>query len=217
MNEVTTPEQEVNKAPEETVNDKQVTTDGEATVADLHEEPVVEKKVPDSVPMARLNKEIQRRKDAETELAALKAEKEDDPDVTDVKKDPEVKELAEKLARIEQNETRAKMEVIFSQNLNKALDNAPEYKDVVNVEVIKQMAFNPANKNKTYSQLLEEAYGNALSGRRTTETTTPRGGAKDTKVDMKRAQTDAEYRREVLADPDMKKQYNEGIEHRINL
>jgi len=59
--------------------------------------------------------------------------------------------------------------------------------------VIKALAFNPANKNKTYSQLLDEAYGNALTGRRTIETTTPRGGAKDTKVDMQRAQSDEAF------------------------
>lgn len=101
------------------------------------------------------------------------------------------------------------------QHLNKALDNAPEYKDIVNVEVIKAMAFNPANANKTYSQLLNEAYGNAVTGRRTIETTTPRGGAKDTQLDRRRAETDTEYRREVLADPALRKQYNEGLTDRV--
>jgi len=85
----------------------------------------------------------------------------------------------------------------------------------VNAEVIKALAFNPANANKTYKQLLEEAYGNAITGRRTVETTVPRGGAKDTKLDMQRARTDTAYRREVLADPELKKQYNEGITDRV--
>jgi hypothetical protein len=212
----TTPEQEVNTAPEETVNDEQETeqTD-DASVSDLHEEDSDTKKVPESVPKARLDKEINRRKELEAELAKLKEQKEDDPDVDDVKKDPDVKDLAEKLAKIEQKERRERMEVKFAENLNKTLENMPEFKDVVNPEVIKQMAFNPANKDKTYRQLLEEAYGNALGGRRTTETTTPRGGANPTKVDIDRARTDTAYRREVLADPEMRKQYNQGIENRI--
>ena len=71
------------------------------------------------------------------------------------------------------------MEAAFATGLEKALQNAPEYRDVVNVSVIKALAFNPANANKTYRQLLEEAYGNAITGQRTVETTTPRGGAKD--------------------------------------
>jgi hypothetical protein len=100
-------------------------------------------------------------------------------------------------------------------HLKTALENAPEYKEVVNVEVIKALAFNPANANKTYKQLIEEAYGNAVTGRRTIETTTPRGGAKDTKVDMRRAQSDSAYRHEVLADPELRKQYNEGLTDRV--
>jgi hypothetical protein len=101
------------------------------------------------------------------------------------------------------------------QHLNKTLENSPEYKDIVNVDVIKALAFNPANANKTYKQLLDEAYGNAVTGRRTLETTTPRGGAKDTKLDVQRAKTDTEYRREVLKDPDLRKQYNEGLTDRV--
>ena len=105
----------------------------------------------------------------------------------------------------------------LDKHINDALENAPEFKDVANVEVIKQMALNPANKDKTYSQLLEEAYGNALGGKRTIETTTPRGGADDGKVDLERASRDQEYRKHVLATPELKKQYNEGIETRIGL
>lgn len=85
----------------------------------------------------------------------------------------------------------------------------------MNPEVIKQMAFNPANKDKTYLQIVEEAYGNSIPGKKTIESTTPRGGVQDAKVDMEKARTDGEYRREVLRTPELRKQYNEGIENRI--
>lgn len=215
----TTVETQVNESPESTVNDVQVEAVAEPTLADLHQtteaEPIKEKPKVTTVPKARLDKEIQKRKDLEAELAALRGELGDDPEVDDVEDVPEVKKLAEKLERIEKNEQMSRMEKIFHDNLSKTLENNPEYKDIVNVEVIKALAFNPANANKTYKQLLEEAYGNALGGRRTVETTVPRGGAKDTKVDMQRAKTDAAYRREVLADPDLRKQYNEGLTDRV--
>lgn len=219
MDEQTTGETQVNQSPETTANNEQGSVAGEPTLADLHADDSTpetkEKKKVDTVPMARLNKEIQRRKDLEAELKELRGELSTDPEVDDVEDEPEVKKLAERLESIEKKDRSAKMEAIFQTNLAKTLENAPEFKDVVNVEVIKQMAFNPANANKTYKQLLEEAYGNALTGRRTIETTLPRGGAKDTKVDMRRAQTDGEYRRSVLTDPDLRKQYNEGLTDRV--
>jgi len=194
---------------------EQPTEATEPTVAELHEEKPKAPK-PTEVPFARLDKEIQRRKDAEAELKALReqieeriGEAEDEDDSTEVKK------LAQKLEQIEERENRSKMETVFMQHLNKALENSPEYKDIVNVDVIKALAFNPANANKTYSQLLNEAYGNAVTGRRTIETTTPRGGAKDSKLDMQRAKNDTEYRREVLKDPELRKQYNESLTDRI--
>ena len=86
---------------------------------------------------------------------------------------------------------------------------------MANTDILKQMAL--ANKDMTYSQLLDKVYGNTLEGKRTLETTTPRGGAKDAKVDFERAQRDGEYRKSVLRDPALKKQYNVGLETRINL
>jgi hypothetical protein len=180
----------------------------ETTVAELHEEkPKAEK--PKVVPFARLDKEIAKRKELEAKLAEYEAATDSDEE------EPEVKKLAHKLEQIEEKDRRAALEATFMKHLNTALENAPEYKEVVNVEVIKALAFNPANANKTYKQLIEEAYGNAVTGRRTIETTTPRGGAKDTKVDMRRAQSDSAYRHEVLADPELRKQYNEGLTDRV--
>ena len=219
MDENNTVENQVNQSPETTVNNEQESVVGEPTLADLHAvestPEIKETKKVDSVPIARLNKEIQRRKDLEAELRDVRGETSSDPEVDEVEDDQEVKKLAERLESIEKKDRQTKLEAIFHDNLAKTLENAPEFKGVVNVEVIKQMAFNPSNANKTYKQLLEEAYGNAVTGRRTIETTLPRGGAKDTKVDMKRAQTDTEYRHAVIADPELRKQYNEGLTDRV--
>lgn len=215
----TTVETQVNESPESTVNDVQAEAVAEPTLADLHQTPEAEapKEKPkiNTVPKARLDKEIARRKELEQELAALRGEAEEDPEVDDVDDVPEIKKLADKLEQIERKENMSRMERVFYENISKTLDNNPEYKDVVNIEVIKTLAFNPANANKTYKALLEEAYGNATPGRRTVETTVPRGGAKDTQLDRKRAETDVAYRREVLADPELRKQYNEGLTDRV--
>ncbi len=211
-------EEHQNVATPEAEAKSEEATPEEPTLADLHqEEKKEEKKVPDSVPLARLNKEVSRRKELETELKELRQQIDAGDDYEDSDDSSEVKQLAAEVKEIKQREARIKAEAVFTQNLERTLENNPEYKDLVNKEVIKQMAFNPANKDKTYSQLLEEAYGNAIQGRRTMESTTPRGGAENTKVDIKRAQSDPEYRRQVLADPDMRKEYNKDLHTRIGV
>ena len=205
-------ESEVKETSEETVNEEQETGDTVGVYQDEESDNGSE-----HIPKARLDKEINRRKELEAKLEALEKEKEADPEVKDVSKDPSVKELADKLANIEKNEATAKRDVALEKGLNKALDDAPEFKDVINVDFIKQMALNPANADKTFAQLLDEAYGNALGGKRTIESTTPRGGAKNEKVDIEKARRDNSYLKEVLADPVLRKQYNEGLENRIML
>lgn len=225
-NEITN-ESAVTETPETTDNTEQAAPEApaEPTVAELHEEasdssdkPEKPAK-PDSVPLKKFVEEKRKRKELQQELDALRAELSEDPDVEDdeVEENPDVQALADKLDKIEKEQRQRHLNAAFEKHLNDALENAPEYKDIVNVEVIRQMAFNPANKNKTYAQLLDEAYGNAIGGRRTIETATPRGGAKDSKVDLDRARTDTEYRRQVLADPELRKQYNATLTDRIPL
>lgn len=196
-------------APEVKEEQEQGDAPAEVSVAELHQEkPKPEK--PKVVPMARLDKEIAKRKELEAKLAQYETD-EDDSDEAE----PVVTKLAQKLEQLEEKDRIEALNKTFMTHFTAALENAPEYKDLVNVEVIKAMAFNPANANKTYKQLIEEAYGNALTGRRTIETSTPRGGTKDGKVDMELAAKDPTYRREVLADPVLRKQYNEGLTDRV--
>ena len=219
LEEKNTPAAEVNE-PEETVNDTQDTNDEtnestEPTIGETTDDVVEETPVVDTIPKARLDKEIRRRKELEAKLAEL--ESLDDDEENTPASDNQKSDLEARLEKIEAKEKSIRLNATLESNITAALENAPEFKDVVNMDVIKQMALNPANKSKTYSQLLEEAYGNALGDRRVVETTTPRGGANNEKVDIARTQRDKEYLKEVLSDPDLKKQYNQGLEHRINL
>lgn len=104
-----------------------------------------------------------------------------------------------------------KFENAFSKAYTEALDRGPEFSAIANPDVIKQLALLPQNAKKTISQILEDTYGNALTGKRTIETTKPGGGKDPEPLDMKRAEKDIEYFKEVMADPKKKAQYNEHM------
>ena len=99
----------------------------------------------------------------------------------------------------------------FSKQYNTALERGPEFQAIANPDVIKTLATLPQNKNKTVSQLLEETYGNALTGKRTIETTQPGGGKDPEPLDIAKAEKDINYFNEVMADPKKKAQYNDQM------
>jgi len=99
----------------------------------------------------------------------------------------------------------------FNKQYNTALERGPEFQAIANPDVIKTLATLPQNKNKTVSQLLEETYGNALTGKRTIETTQPGGGKDPEPLDIAKAEKDINYFNEVMADPKKKAQYNEQM------
>ena len=104
-----------------------------------------------------------------------------------------------------------KFEDTFSKAYAEALNRGPEFSGIANVDVIKQLAKLPQNSRKTVSQLIEETYGNALTGKRTIETTQPGGGKDPEPLDLKRAEKDIEYFKQVMADPKKKAQYNKHM------
>lgn len=191
------------------------------------------KKVPDEIPYERFKKVNDKVKTLERELEELKSKPhqstaEIDADLEGIASEYNLdagvltkiaaaikKEVsadaAEKLRPITEREELARKEAVFQQHFTRALENMPEYKGVVNPSVIKQLAFNPDNSNKTYSQLIQEAYGNVVKGRDTVETTVPRGGNTSGELDIKRAQTDPAYFKEVMSNPVLKEKYNEGV------
>lgn len=114
-----------------------------------------------------------------------------------------------------EKEANERIDKALTENINKALEVMPEYEGVVNKDVLKSLAKLPENKNKTFQQLIEETYSKTVTGKKTMETSTPRGG-KDVGIDWNKVK-DPAYFKEIMADPDLKKQYNENLTSRINL
>jgi hypothetical protein len=235
--EVKGPETTVQTTPEVVAAPAETAPKAEPTVAQM----LGDKKA-EQVPIARLNKEIQRKKELEdkvreletklaegtktqtqvsSSLRELAAEHNIDPDFLDkfaktIKAEAE-SEIEEKLRPLTEKGAREARDKAFETHFAKALESMPEFKEVVNPSVIKQMAMNPDNSEKTFSQLIEEAYGNTIQGKRSIENSTPRGGGKAQGLDLDRASKDTAYFKEVMADPELKRQYNEGITSRIRL
>lgn len=125
--------------------------------------------------------------------------------------------LESKLKPITEEKNAEKIDKVFKQHYEKAIAEMPEYTNIVNPEVIKQLSLNPANSKKTFQQLIEETYGNALGGKRTIESSIPRGGKEPTEVDFDRASKDSEYFKEIMANPTLKAKYNNNLGLRLKL
>jgi len=114
-----------------------------------------------------------------------------------------------------EKEAKERVDKALTENINKALEVMPEYEGVVNKDVLKSLARLPENKNKTFQQLIEETYSKTVTGKRTMETSTPRGG-KELVYDESRI-NDPEYFSEVMASPELKKKYNDSLVDRLKL
>lgn len=114
-------------------------------------------------------------------------------------------------SKLSAKEKAEKFDDAFNKQYNTALERGTEFQTIANAEVIKTLATLPQNKNKTVSQLLEETYGNALTGKRTIETTQPGGGKDPEPLDIAKAEKDINYFNEVMADPKKKAQYNDQM------
>lgn len=233
--EETTPVAEVKVTSTEDTPVTDTTVDvKEETLGDaLHQE---EKKVPESIPYSRFQEKVNETKELKEKVADLEkkiqdgvSQREIDSDIDaiasefqlDAKVLDKVVQVAEaramakveeKLAPLTERESASKRESAFTQMLNRALEQNPEYVDVVNKDILKQLAFNPANANKTFSKLLEEMYGSVVkpAERKTMETTAPgKSDATIESVDYRRAQNDSAYFKQIMADPVLKKEYNE--------
>ena len=127
------------------------------------------------------------------------------------------KETEAELKPIKEKERKEHIDQAFKREFDKVLDQSPEYKDIANPDVIKALSLDPRNAKKTFSQIVEEAYGKAIVGRRTMETTTPRGGNEPETIDYDRANTDEKYLAEILANPDTKDQFNKRNQQYLRL
>lgn len=125
--------------------------------------------------------------------------------------------LSSKLQPLEDEKKAEKIEKIFNENFDKALEDMPEFKGIANRDVIKSLCLDPKNSNKTFAKILEESYGHLVTGKRTIESTKPRGGAGDATIDFDKAKKDTSYFTEIMSNPELKKKYNEELVKRINL
>jgi len=125
--------------------------------------------------------------------------------------------FASDIKPIKERERAERMEVIFNTHYNKAIEVMPEFKDVANREVIKQLTLIPANANKTFAQILQETYGHLVGGKRTMETSRTRRGETIGEIDYSRAAKDSAYFDQIMADPELKKKYNENLGKRLRM
>ncbi len=108
-----------------------------------------------------------------------------------------------------------RIDTIFNEQFDKVMEAYPEYKGIVNKDVIKTLSLDPKNASKTFPKILEESYGHLIQGKKTIEKTMSGGSKSDAKVDFKRAARDPEYFKEIKANPDMLKEYNADLETRM--
>jgi len=113
-----------------------------------------------------------------------------------------------KFKPLEEKERKEKIDKAFQEHFQNAIKSLPEFEKIVNPEIIKSLSLLPQNASKTFSQLIEETYGNAITGKRSIPSTVYGGGKEAEPLDIERAGKDIEYLKEVLADPKKKEQYN---------
>lgn len=227
------PEQDIN-TPAEVV--QAATEPTVQTISDVLEAPV--ERQPNHVPESAFLKEKMARKDAEKRIKELEAKirSDDAPrsevseDIASIAKefdiDPTFLDKLEKSIRskterevedkisskfkpMEEKERQAAIDKAFETHYNAAIASMPEFSSVVNPAVIKSLSLLPQNGNKTFAQLIEETYGNAITGKRTIVSTTPGGGKDPQPLDYTRAQKDKTYFNEIMQDPKRKAEYND--------
>lgn len=134
------------------------------------------------------------------------------------KRDKELDEkLSERLKPIEQAEKNKEVSNRFENVYTQTLERMPEYSNVINKDVVKSLAMLKENSMLSLPQLIEKIYGQSISGKKTIETTIPRGGKEPQEIDFSLAKKDTNYFAEIMANPELKKKYNASIENRLDL
>lgn len=116
------------------------------------------------------------------------------------------------------DEARAnKINTLFEKEYKRTLETMPEFKNIVNKDIVKSLTLDPANRKKTFSKIIEDAYGHLIIGKRTLEKTKPKGGNEAAGIDYERAKIDTKYFKEIMANPAQKEKYNKGLADRIDM
>jgi vacuolar-type H+-ATPase subunit I/STV1 len=127
------------------------------------------------------------------------------------------KEMENDLKPLREEAKQERINTAFETHFAKALELAPEYKGIANAEVIKTLSLDPKNAKKTFVQIIEDAYGSAVVGRKPMDSTTTRGGHELETVDLDRAARDEKYLDQVLSNPKSKKEYNDAMQSHYRL
>lgn len=124
--------------------------------------------------------------------------------------------LEEAVKPLKESAEEKRISEAFSTHFDKAMQAMPEYKEIVDPDVIKTLSLDPDNEDKTFSELIEETYGKFVTGKKTMEDKTQPGGGKEPEsVDFAKARKDPEYFKMVMANPRLKAEYNKDIHNRI--
>ena len=145
-------------------------------------------------------------------------------DIASAVKSDTDKELDEKISSrlkpIEEKERREQTSKMFKDAYKTALENlGEEYKKVASEATIQALAreasSDPDRKDLTIEQILRETYGHLIKGtKKSVENIRPKDGANQTAIDFDRAKTDTEYYKEIMADPQLKAEYNKDLHKR---
>ena len=108
-----------------------------------------------------------------------------------------------------------RLETAVSKMLNDFLDTEPEYAEIVDEDVIKDMVLaNPEKyQNQTMAQIVEKVYGRALKGKTGIES--PRTTSKETTKRRNVPVKDQKEFEEILKDPEKLSEYKTGLMDRI--
>jgi hypothetical protein len=139
--------------------------------------------------------------------------------IKDQAKQEAEREYEAKMRPLEEKERFTKKEAIFNYHFERTLDEMPEYKGIVNKDVIQSLASLPQNANKTFPQILEESYGHLVKGKKSIDSgsQTRQYTEEITDVDFDRANNDTEYFKKVMSNPKTKKLYNSQMVKNLKL
>ncbi len=121
------------------------------------------------------------------------------------------KDFSPKLAKIENERSQEKMTQKFNELYDNTLKEMPEFKGIVNKEVIKSLAFNPENAKKTLPEIMEEAYGAAVTGKKSMETSK---GGREPEVPNTKSPSKEDWDK-IESDPRAKEEWSKNTEAQI--
>lgn len=128
-----------------------------------------------------------------------------------------VKPIEEKEKKEEKSSEADRIDKIFRENFTKTINAMPDFKDVADPDVIKSLTLDPANRDKTFAQIIEKAYGHLVKSKGKTLDESKGGGKEPAGIDYGRAAKDPDYFKTIMADPAQRKEYNSNLHKRLRL